>query len=472
MNIFFMDKIRFNGRVLDRYQSKAVMCKSKNTLVVAAAGSGKTFTMAAKVSYLVNELNVNHNRILCISFTNESVNDMERVFNNNNLNIKTMTFHKFAMSLIDMNCFRIVFDSLLEYITDEYFLSFIYTDNLYDIFNEYVKEEDVNLDYYKKMILSFIHTLKSYGYDIYYLIDLTKKSSSNDKLTLIIITKIYILYEEELSSLNMIDFDDIIMNAIKRVSTLKYFKYKYIVIDEYQDTSYIRYKLLKELSNKFDINIIAFGDDYQSIYKFNGCKLDLFVNFKKYFSNSKIIKLKYTYRNPKDVVNISSRFITKNNYQIKKRLVSHNYVDNSINIVYCKNYTEAYYKIIEDIDNILVLGRNNDDINLINNGDISYKDKSIRYLTVHKSKGLEEDYVIVINLIKDKFPSSIKEYDIFKYIKGKEVYPYEEERRLFYVAITRCKKKVFLFTKKGLESIFIKELIKDYKFKINIFSFN
>ena len=144
MNIFFMNKFKFNGKVLDRYQSKAVMCKAKNTLVVAAAGSGKTFTMAAKVSYLVNELNVNQNKILCISFTNESVNDMNRVFNNNNLNIKTMTFHKFAMSLIDMNKYRIVFDSLLEYITDEYFLSFIYIDNLDKLFNKYVKEEGVN----------------------------------------------------------------------------------------------------------------------------------------------------------------------------------------------------------------------------------------------------------------------------------------------------------------------------------------
>ena len=467
-----MHKIIFNERVLDRYQSKVVKSNYKNTLVVAAAGSGKTFTMAAKVSFLVNDLNVNQNKILCISFTNESVNDMESVFNKNNLNIRTMTFHKFAMSLIDMNKYRIVFDSLLEYIIDEYFYSFIYIDKLDILFNQYVKEEDVNLDYFKKMILSFIHTLKSYGYDIHYLIDLIKKCSDNDKLILIIITKIYILYEEELSSLNMIDFDDIIMKSIDRVNSLKYFKYKYIVIDEYQDTSYIRYRLLKELSNKFNINIIAFGDDYQSIYKFNGCNLDLFVNFKKYFNNSKIIKLKYTYRNPKDIVNISSRFIIKNNYQIKKRLVSHNYVDNSINIIYTKNYTDAYYKIIKDIDNILILGRTNEDINLINNGDISYKDKNIRYLTVHKSKGLEEDYVIVLNLIKDKFPSSIKEYDIFKYIKGRELYPYEEERRLFYVAITRCRKKVFLFTKKGIESIFIKELIKDYKFKINIFSFN
>ena len=216
------------------------------------------------------------------------------------------------------------------------------------------------------------------------------------------------------------------------------------------------------------------GDDFQSIYKFNGCDIELFTNFKKYFNDSKILKLKYTYRNPKDVVNISSRFIMKNNYQIKKRLISNKYVDNSINIVFYKDLYSAYIKVIEELDNIMILGRNNDDINMINNGDYNYKDKSIRYLTIHKSKGLEEDNVIIINLLdnNNSLPSKIKEYDIFKYIKKRDKYLFEEERRLFYVAITRCRKKVFLFTKKNKESIFVKELIKDYKLKINVFKFD
>ena len=464
-----MPKIKFNNRTLDRYQTKAVLSKSKSTLVVAAAGSGKTFTIAAKINYLVNNKNVNYNKILCISFTNESVNDMLKTINENNLNIRVLTFHKFAMSLIDMNNYKIVYPSLLDYITDEFFNM---DNDLSPLIKDYIEDYSVNLDYLKKSVTSFIHTLKSYGYDIYYLLDLVRKNITyEDKLLLTIIIKVYILYEEELSSLNMIDFDDIIIKATKRVDTLNYFKYDYIIIDEYQDTSVIRYNLLKKLYDKFDINIMAVGDDFQSIYRFNGCNIDLFIKFKRYFNKSKIIKLKYTYRNPKDIVNISSRFIMKNNYQLRKRLISTKYVDKSINIVYTNNITDTYYKVIDNLDNILVLGRNNDDINLINNGDISYNNKNIKYLTVHKSKGLEEDYVIVINLIKDKFPSTNKEYDIFKYIKGRETYPFEEERRLFYVAITRCKKKVFLLTKKGSESIFIKELIKDYKFKINIFSF-
>ena len=471
MNTFFMPKITFNNKTLDKYQTKAVLCNKKNYLVVASAGSGKTFTIASKINYLVKKLNVKPSSILCISFTNNSVNDMKRVFTNNNLNIDVMTYHKLAMYILRNINYKIANTNILQYITNEYFESFIYDDNLDKLFNSYVLEEGIVIDYLKKSIISFINTVKSYGKDINYIRDLINKDIPyNDKLLLTIIYKIYYLYEEELNSLYLYDFNDLIIKAYKYIDNINYFKYKYIIIDEYQDTSLIRYNLINKLSNKFDINIMAVGDDFQSIYKFNGSDIDLFINFKRLFNNSKILKLKCTYRNPKDVVNISSRFIMKNYRQIKKRLKSSNYINNSINIVYYKDIYKAYINIIKDIDNILILGRNNEDINLI--GDISYRDKNINYMTVHKSKGLEEDYVIVINLLINKFPSNIKEFDIFKYIKSKDKYLYEEERRLFYVALTRCKKKVFLFTERGKESIFIKELLKDYKLKINVFNFD
>ena len=454
MNIFFRPKIRFNDKELDKYQTRVVLDNSKRFLVVAAAGSGKTFTIAAKINYLVNELEVDPKNILCISFTNESVNDMKRVFNNNNLDIDVMTFHKFSMSILYKENYRISFTSLLPYLVTEYLENIIYFDRLGTLYDDYIKDNSINKEYLIYIIKS------SFCYE--------------DKLLLIIIFKIYIIYEEELSSLGMLDFDDLIMRAIDKVDYMKYFKYKYIIIDEYQDTSFIRYRLIKRIIDRFDINLMCVGDDFQSIYKFNGCDIELFTNFKKYFNDSKVLKLKYTYRNPKDVVNISSRFIMKNNYQIKKRLISNKYVDNSINVVFYKDLYSAYIKVIEELDNIMILGRNNDDINMINNGDYNYKDKSIRYLTIHKSKGLEEDNVIIINLLdnNNSLPSKIKEYDIFKYIKKRDKYLFEEERRLFYVAITRCRKKVFLFTKKNKESIFVKELIKDYKLKINVFKFD
>lgn len=475
MNIFFRPKIRFNNKELDKYQTRVVLDNFKSSLVVAAAGSGKTFTIAAKINYLVNKLEINPREILCISFTNESVNDMKKVVERNNLDVDVMTFHKFAMSILYKDNYRIAFTSMLPYIVEEYLENIIYFDRLGTLYDQYIKDNSINKEYLYNSICSFINTFKSYGLSINDFIYIIKSSFCyEDRLLLIIIFKIYIIYEEELSSLSMLDFDDLIMKAIDKVEHVRYFKYKYIIIDEYQDTSFIRYRLIKRIMDKFDINLMCVGDDFQSIYKFNGCDIDLFTNFNKYFNNSKILKLKHTYRNPKDVVNISSRFIMKNNYQIKKRLISNKYSRNSINIVFYKDLYSAYIRVIEDLDNIMILGRNNDDVNMINNGDYSYKDKSIRYLTIHKSKGLEEDNVIIINLLdnNNSLPSKIKEYDIFKYIKKKDKYLFEEERRLFYVAITRCRYRVFLFTKRNKESIFVKELIKDYKLKINIFNFD
>ena len=474
MDIFSNNKYKFGNKILDKYQTRAVYEKSNCYLVVAGAGSGKTLTIASKVNYLVNQLNVDERKILCISFTNESVNDMKRVLLDNNLDVEVLTFHKLSMFILKNDNYNLVFESLLPYIITEYLEHIIDQDNLGSSLNSYLKENKLNKSYLENIIESFIHTFKSYGLSIKDFIYIINHSKDEDKLLLVIIFKIYILYTEEINSMNLLDFDDLIMSASKKVDKLKYFRYEYIIIDEFQDTSFIRYKLIKKLYEKFNIKIMAVGDDFQSIYKFNGCDIDLFIEYKKFFKGSKIIKLKNTYRNPKDVVNISSRFVMKNKYQISKRLVSSKYEDKSINIVYYKDILEAYYKVVENIDNVLILGRNNNDISMINNGDYSYNDKNIRYLTIHKSKGLEEDYVIILNLLDDTlgFPSKIKEYDIFKYIKRKDKYKYEEERRVFYVALTRCRKKVFLFTIRNKESIFVKELLKDYKLKINIFKFD
>ena len=110
----------------------------------------------------------------------------------------------------------------------------------------------------------------------------------------------------------MIDFDDMITYAKEEILKKRYFKYKYIIIDEYQDTSFSRYELIKSITEKFNVRIMAVGDDYQSIYAFNGCSIKLFTEFNKYFKNSSIIKIKNTYRNTKDIVDISKRFVQKN----------------------------------------------------------------------------------------------------------------------------------------------------------------
>lgn len=478
MNIFFMHKNNYciGDIKLDKYQSKAVYCNRNSYLVVAGAGSGKTLTIVGKVKYLIDN-GVPPSKILCISFTNESVNSLKSSLMKRNLFVDCKTFHKLSLDILKDKNYYICSSDYLEYVCEEYFNSYIFFDDTYKIVPYEIDKYYKNV---KDIIISFIHKVKCNQIDIEIVLKLLRKKIPKDhKVLLIIILKIYTLYEEELNSQKKIDFDDIINASISELDELMYFKYSYLIVDEYQDISYSKYLLIKKIINKFNVKFMAVGDDYQSIYSFSGSDLSYFVNFKRMF-NSSVIKLRNTYRCPKDVVEIAKRFVMCNKNQINKRLISRNYINNSINVVYSENEINDLIKIFDSDDNFLVLGRNNKDFLLLkesdlistDNGKIIYKDKSIRYMTVHSSKGLEEKNVIVLNVVDNYlgFPNKIYDNEIFDYIdKKNEFYPYAEERRLFYVAFTRCKNKVYFFTRKNKESIFLKELIKKYKYKINIF---
>ena len=462
MNTFFNSKkYYFNNYCLDKYQSRAVFCNKKNYLVVAGAGSGKTLTIAAKVDYLIKN-GIKPKEILCISFTNETVESLKNILEKNNLNIDVKTFHKLSLDILKGK-YNIAYSGLLEYVINEFFNSVIYYDNTYKLL-DFIDD----LNNVKKILLLFINQMKSFNYDESFLINLLKNNNieSDDKILLIFALKIYKIYEEELKSENRIDFDDMILLATKEISNISYFKYKYIIIDEYQDTSVCKYKLIKEIIEKFDVSLMAVGDDYQSIYSFTGCNIKLFINFKKLFGNSKIIKLKNTYRNPKDIVEISKRFMMKNKNQIHKKLKTSKLINNSINIVYVKDEKNALKELLKTIDDVMVLGRNNRDLDKYKFE--KYDCNNIRFLTVHSSKGLEEKNVIILNVVDDilGFPNKIKSNNIFFYLENFN--HIEEERRLFYVAFTRAIEKVYIITFKGRESIFVKELLKEYKYKIKI----
>ena len=300
-----------------------------------------------------------------------------------------------------------------------------------------------------------------------------------EKTILTLILNIYLKYENYLKENNEIDFDDMLITATKVVKEqgLKK-KIKYIIIDEYQDTSFIRFNLIKEIINKTTAKLMVVGDDFQSIYKFTGCDVSLFIDFKNYFKEAKIMKLERTYRNSKELIQVAGKFIMKNKHQIKKELYSEKTLKNPIKILKYKNIKKIFLEVIKELskhnnEKILILGRNNKDIYLLLDEDIKIKNDKIciknyeyldiTYMTVHKSKGLESDNVIVINL-ENKitgFPSQIEEEKLTRLvIKAKDNYPYSEERRLFYVALTRTKNYVYLLVPEKNPSIFIEELTK------------
>ena len=494
LNDKFFDNI--NGYKLDLNQRKIITDKTRNILVVAGAGSGKTLTMVGKIKYLIEKENVNYKDILCISFTNETVNSLKKKLE---YDIDVFTFHKLRLEILKDHhiFFQIAESNLLEYVVLEYFESIIY-DNSYmkyvlEYFKYYIDIKDINLDIikkdyfklftsYKKLIIKFINMIKSNNHDINnfkkYLkrnkYIFSRKKQLKNKCFLIIMFDIYRIYLSELNSSYTIDFDMMISLASKIIEKygMKRF-YKYIIIDEFQDTSKVRYDLVKCIQEECDSKILCVGDDFQSIYRFSGCTLDLFVNFRKYFKDSKIMYINKTYRNSLDLVKIAYKFIIKNPYQLSKKIISNKRLQKPVKLVYFtrSNYEYKFIRLLDKLylegkKEILVLGRCNHDINYvykgnIENGYLKYKDMNIRYLTVHTSKGLEMDNVIVLNLVDDilGFPNKMEDDEVLKlFFKNREKYLYAEERRLFYVSLTRTKNYVYLMTMKNNESMFIHEI--------------
>lgn len=427
-----------------------------NTLVLAGAGTGKTYTIINKVKYILDNNIYKESEILILSFTNESVNDLKRKINNN---IDIMTFHKLALSLIKDPNMKISSEHYLKYIIDEYFNSYNKYNKKENILTKRILKE-ININNLKRLIFTFINLYKSNYNDINYLLDIYNKSCFIDKIYLRIIIQIYYLYTKELESNGYLDLNDIIKIATNNINNnLIKTNYKYIIIDEFQDTSLNRYKLIEAIMNQNNSKVFFVGDDYQSIYRFSGCNLDIFLNLKELIPNLNIIKLENNYRNPKEIIDVANSFIIKNKKQIPKNTICQKSVNKPIKLCIYKSKVNAIEKVLKYINtNYLILGRNNKDKDIFN-----IKDKP--FLTIHKSKGLEEDNIILVNLINNtnSLPSKIKNNKIISKIIKEDYYPYEEERRLFYVALTRTKNNIYLLIPNTNYSIFIKELKKDYK---------
>ena len=428
----------------------------ENTLVVAGAGSGKTFTIVNKIKYLLDNNICKENELLIISFTNESVNDLKRKID---YNLDIMTFHKLAITLINNPNMKISNEYYLKFIINEYFNSYgKYNKKQNKLIKRILQELDI--DNLKKLIFTFINLYKSNYNDINYLLNLYQKSHFINKIYFKIILEIYHIYNQELKASNLYDFNDMIKIATNNINNNQIkTNYKYIIIDEFQDTSLNRFKLINAIMKQNNAKIFVVGDDYQSIYRFSGCNLDIFLNFNKLVNNLNIINLDYNYRNPKEIIDVANSFIMKNKNQIKKETICLKNINKPIKICFYKNKRTAIEKILKYIETkYLILGRNNKDKDLFN-----IQDKP--FLTIHKSKGLEEDNIILINLTNNNnsLPSKIKNHKLINKIIKTDYYPYEEERRLFYVALTRTRNNIYLLAPKSNYSIFIKELMKNYK---------
>ncbi len=467
--------------ILDKYQKKVIKNKSKNLLVIAGAGSGKTLTIVYKIKKLIND-GINPLDILCITFTKAAATSLHNKLLKENININVKTFHSLGYQIIksnktvtlidEENLDNIIINELNKYpklnvLINANFIE-IGKGNSDEIKNEIIKQTKY-IEYLKDIIKTFINLFKSnnYPHNSFNKFHEENKKSNHyhkqyrHKEFLKLVKKIYIKYESYLKETNQIDFHDMLNQASDIVKKEGIYPYKYIIIDEYQDISFNKCELIKNIQKQTNASLLAVGDDWQSIYKFTGSNLEIFTKFKKIFPKAKIIKLKRTYRNSKELIKLTKKFIIKNPYQINKNISSNKTNKTPVHIYYYKNNISEIWNVISSKikGKTYILGRNNKDKNKV-----PFIKKNMEYLTIHKSKGLEAQNVIIINLENTitGIPSKIQNSDYLLYVANKEdEYNYAEERRLFYVALTRTQSTVILLVNKTNPSIFVTELLKD-----------
>lgn len=303
-------------------------------------------------------------------------------------------------------------------------------------------------------------------------------------------------YENYLRAHGLIDFTDMLNLAVDYIYEGKYHhNYKYVIVDEYQDLSGGQYELLKALRKDKNYTLFCVGDDWQSIYRFNGSDISYILHFPEYWGDTEISYIETTYRFSQRLVDISGDFIMKNPNQLRKRIRSGNDKgEETYALGKIEGYTEKYAvqfmreKIIDlpKDSSVYFLGRYKFDVDIFKN-DTRFKvwydnsrqtmavrlegreDLKMEFYTAHKSKGLQADYVFIINNKAKKmgFPSKVKNPILIEHLLERaDNYDYAEERRLFYVALTRARKQVFLVTVKDDVSVFAKELIEKYQDEI------
>lgn len=280
-----------------------------------------------------------------------------------------------------------------------------------------------------------------------------------------------------------LDFNDLISRSIslfRNYSDIanKYKnKYQYILVDEFQDVNNLQVDLIKLLLTD-QTQLFCVGDDWQSIYGFRGSNVSYIIEFENHFPKSKVVKLNLNYRSTQHIVGASNEVIKHNKFKVDKELHSSKKSEHKI-VVYAGNNEEDNIQFcVDKVKELLKEGLTNEDIlflyrrtHMFNPGTYSgkpsyskefYKERiKVQAKTIHASKGLEAKVVFILGLTEGNggFPDIWLEDRIFQIIKkANHDLLLEEERRLFYVAITRAKEKLFLITEKGNESSFLKEI--------------
>ena len=359
---------------LNEKQKEAVINIDGPMLVLAGAGSGKTKVLTTRVAYLI-EQGINPYNILAITFTNKAANEMkERVVNligSETKNIQISTFHSFGLSIIKRHYKELGFKSNFTILDSDDTLATI---------KRILKEMNLDIKVYSpKFIKNKISSCKNEL--------MTPEEFSrfaDDELTGIAV-EVYKKYQEKLKINNSVDFDDLLMLPIvlfkENPDILEYYqdRFKYILIDEYQDTNRVQYILTKMLAAKYQ-NICVVGDPDQSIYGFRGSNYKNILNFEKDYKNTKVILLEQNYRSTKTILNVANSVIKNNKARKDKNLWTDNTEGDKIKYKRCNDEKEEANYVVKSVKKLIDDGIRKEDI-------------AILYRTNAQSRTIEEAFL-------------------------------------------------------------------------------
>ena len=357
---------------LNKQQREAAMYTEGPLLILAGAGSGKTSTMTHRIAYMIEELHINPYQILAVTFTNKAAGEMrDRVeaLVGEGLNMWILTFHSACLRILRKHA------EVLGYGTD--FAVYDPTDQK-TVVKNIIKELGLDPKKFKPAyFLGAISKCKEQKIS-----PAEYQLENGDDYKEKCIYEVYFRYEKTLKKNNAMDFDDLLLNAVRlfekdEAVLLEYQnRFRYIMVDEYQDTNMLQYQFVKMLAEAHD-NICVVGDDDQCIYQWRGADIRNILEFEKDFKNAKVIKLEQNYRSTSNILDAAHSVIAHNRGRKPKKLWTEHEAGNKITYFRAENERDEAYFVAAEINRIKTI-------------DHKYSDFAILYRTNAQSRTFEE----------------------------------------------------------------------------------
>ncbi len=350
-------------------QQEAVLCTEGPVLILAGAGSGKTRVLAHRIAYLIEEKNVNPWNILAITFTNKAAGEMrervDKIVTYGSESIWVSTFHSACVRILRRYIDRIGFDNKFT----------IYdTDDQKTVMKDVCKRLEVDTKTYKEAsFLAAISKAKDQmitpeEYFVNAGGDMAQKK----------IAEVYKEYQTQLRKNNALDFDDLL--CMTEVLESYQNRFRYIMVDEYQDTNMVQFQFIHLLAQKYK-NLCVVGDDDQSIYKFRGANIQNILGFEQVFPDTKVIKLEQNYRSTGNILDAANTVIENNTARKKKTLWTEQGEGEKIRVIQCETANDEAEMIVQEIKE------------RVDKEEFCYKDCALLYRTNAQSRILEEQFI-------------------------------------------------------------------------------